>query len=147
MKTFRNKKALREYFLSEDIEAGIVLQGSEIKSIRTGKLNFKDSYARIENGEMWLYNMHISIFTEASYNNHEPERKRKLLLHKKQIEKMRKKVDEKGLTLIPKSLYINSSGIVKISIAIAKGKKNYDKRDDLQKKTQMRDMERRIKDF
>ena len=147
MKTFRNKKALREYFLSEDIEAGIVLQGSEIKSIRTGKLNFKDSYARIENGEMWLYNMHISIFTEASYNNHEPERKRNLLLHKKQIEKMRKKVDEKGLTLIPKSLYINSSGIVKISIAIAKGKKNYDKRDDLQKKTQMRDMERRIKDF
>jgi SsrA-binding protein len=147
MKTFKNKKALREYFLLEEIEAGIVLHGSEIKSIRNGNVSFKDSYARIENNEVWLYNLHISIFTEASYNNHDPERKRKLLLQKRQIEKIRKKVDEKGLTLIPKNLYINSSGYAKITLAIAKGKKNYDKRNDLQKKTQLRDKERRVKNF
>jgi SsrA-binding protein len=147
MKKFKNKKAVREYFLMDELEAGIVLHGSEIKSIRAGKLSFKDSYARIESGEIWLYNLHISIFTQASYNNHDPERKRKLLLHKKQIEKMRKKVDEKGLTLIPKNLYLNSDGLVKVTIAVAKGKKNYDKRADLQKKDQMRDMQRKIKNF
>lgn len=147
MKNFKNKKALREYFLMDELEAGIVLHGSEIKSIRAGKISFKDSYARIESGEVWLYNLHISIFTQASYNNHDPERKRKLLLHKKQIEKMRKKVDEKGLTLIPKNLYLNSDGLVKVIIAVAKGKKNYDKRADLQKKDQMRDMQRKIKNF
>ncbi len=147
MKTFKNKKALREYFLIEEMEAGIVLQGSEIKSIRNGNISFKDSYARIENNEIWLYNLHISIFTEASYNNHDPERKRKLLLQKRQIEKLRKKVEEKGLTLIPKNLYINSAGLAKVTLAVAKGKKNYDKRDDLQKKTQLRDMERKIKNF
>ncbi|MFO7895923.1 MAG: SsrA-binding protein SmpB [Candidatus Cloacimonadales bacterium] len=147
MKTFKNKKALREYFLMDEQEAGIVLHGSEIKSIRAGKLSFKDSYARIESGEVWLYNLHISIFTQASYNNHLPERKRKLLLHKKQIEKMRKKVDEKGLTLIPKNLYINARGLVKVTLAVAKGKRNYDKRADLQKKDQLRDMQRKIKNF
>ena len=147
MKIYKNKKALREYFIIEEVEAGIILQGSEIKSIRAGKISFKDSYARLENGEMWLYNLHISQFTQASYNNHIPDRKRKLLMHKKQIMKFKKKVEEKGLTLIPKNLYLNDPGLVKVTLAIAKGKKNYDKRDDLQKKVQLRDMERKIKNF
>lgn len=147
MKNFKNKKALREYFLMDELEVGIVLQGSEIKSIRAGKLSFQDCYAKIDSNEVWLYNIHISVFTEASYNNHIPNRKRKLLLHKKQISKLRKKIDEKGLTLIPKNIYINDDGLVKVTLALAKGKKNYDKRDDLQKKDQMRDMERKIKNF
>lgn len=147
MKIYRNKKALRDFFIIEELEVGIMLQGSEIKSIRAGKISFKDSYARLENGEMWLYNIHISEFTQASYNNHIPDRKRKLLMHKKQILKFKKKVDEKGLTLIPKNLYLNDAGMVKVTLALAKGKRNYDKRDDLQKKVQLRDMERRIKNF
>ncbi|MCK4956975.1 MAG: SsrA-binding protein SmpB [Candidatus Cloacimonetes bacterium] len=147
MKTYKNKKALKDFFILDELEVGIVLRGSEIKSIRAGNISFKDSYAKLERGEIWLYNLHISGFKQASYNDHEPERKRKLLLHKKQINKFRKKIEEKGLTLIPKNLYINEKGLVKVTLAIAKGKRNYDKRDDLQKKDQLRDMERKVKNY
>lgn len=145
MKLFKNKKASHQYFISETLEAGIVLVGTEIKSIRAGKVNFKDSYARIINGEVWLYNLHIGIYKEASYNNHNPDRSRKLLLNRKEIRKLITKVDERGFTLIPTELYINEKGIVKITLGVGKGKHFYDKRDDLRKKDEKRDLERREK--
>lgn len=145
MKLFKNKKASHQYFISETLETGIVLVGTEIKSIRAGKVNFKDSYGRIINGEIWLYNLHIGIYTEASFNNHNPERSRKLLLNRNEIKKLTTKVDERGFTLIPTELYINEKGIVKITLGVAKGKHFYDKRADLRKKDEKRDLERREK--
>lgn len=145
MRTFKNKKAEHNYFITETLEAGIVLVGTEIKSIRAGKINFKDSYARIEKGEIWLYSLHIGAYKEASYNNHKPERKRKLLLNKNEIRKLTIKVEERGYTLVPTELYINENGIVKITLGVAKGKHKYDKREDLQKKAELRDLEHKIK--
>jgi SsrA-binding protein len=139
MKVFKNKKAERNFFLTQKFEAGIVLKGTEIKSIRAGKINFKDSYARAEKGEIWLFNLHISAYDQASYNNHDPERPRKLLLNRNEMRKIIIKMDERGYTLVPQDLYINDSGLVKLTIALAKGKRKYDKRADLQKKTEIRD--------
>jgi len=145
MKLFKNKKALFNYFIVQEIEAGIVLQGTEIKSIRAGKINFKDSYARIESGEIWLYNLHIGIYEQGSYFNHEPERKRKLLFNRAEIRKLIIKTEEKGNTLIPTQLYINDNGIAKIKIALATGKRKYDKRDTIQKKDAERNLQRSLK--
>jgi len=145
MKIFKNKKALFNYFIVQQIEAGIVLQGTEIKSIREGKINFKDSYARIEDNEIWLYNLHIGIYEQGSYFNHEPERKRKLLLNRAEIKKLIIKTEEKGNTLVPTQLYINDNGIAKVKIALATGKRQYDKRDSIQKKDQERSMQRSLK--
>lgn len=147
MKVFRNKKASHNFFFTQELEVGVALMGTEIKSIRAGKINFKDSYARIEKNEVWLYNLHISPYDKADHFNHEPERKRKLLLNKREIKKLVSKVEEKGLTLVPKDLYINEKGLVKITLAVAKGKRLYDKRETLQKKDAMRDMERKMKNF
>ncbi len=146
MKVFKNKKASHNYFFLQELEAGVVLKGTEIKSIRLGKVNFKDSYARIIDGEMWLFSLHIGHYEQASFFNHEPERKRKLLLHRREIRKLQSKIEERGLTLIPRKLYINDDGRVKITLGLAKGKHLYDKRNSLQKKDQMRDMERRLKE-
>ncbi len=143
MKTFRNKKASHNYYFISELEAGIVLTGTEIKSIRQGKINFKDSFAKIKNGEVWLHNLHISQYEMGTHSNHEPERVRKLLLNKREIKKLQKNVDEKGMSLVPKSLYINEKGLVKISLALAKGKNVHDKRDVLQKKDIQREMDRR----
>jgi SsrA-binding protein len=143
----RNKKASHDYYFIQEWEAGIVLQGTEIKSIKQSKVNFKDSYARIENGEIWLYNLHISPYEHGNINNHEPERKRKLLLQKREIKKMTSKVEEKGMTLVPKDIYINDKGLAKLTLALAKGKRLYDKRDVLQKKDEMREQQRRLKDL
>lgn len=145
MKIFKNKKAERNFFIQQKFEAGIVLKGTEIKSIRAGRINFKDSYARAEKGEIWLYNLHISPYDQASYNNHDPERERKLLLNRSEIRKLIIKMDERGFTLVPLELYINEKGIVKLTIALARGKRKYDKRDDMQKKTELRDSERDAK--
>ena len=145
MKIFKNKKASHNYFFVDEFEVGIVLQGSEIKSIRAGKVNFKDSYAVIENDEVWLLNLHIGSYDKANRFDHESERKRKLLLNKKEIRKLKSKVEEKGFTLIPSQLYINEKGLAKIKLAVAKGKKLYDKRDTLQKQDAMREMQRRRK--
>jgi len=145
MKIFKNKKAERNFFLSQRFEAGIVLHGTEIKSIRAGRINFKDSYARPVNGEIWLYNLHISPYEQGSYNNHEPERVRKLLLNRNEIRKLTIKIEERGFTLVPVDLYINEKGIVKLTIALATGKRKYDKRVDMQKKTALRDSEREAK--
>jgi len=145
MRIFKNRKASHNYYFIGELETGIVLKGTEIKSIRLGRINFKDSYAHLENNEVWLYNLHISQFEKGSYNNHDPERKRKLLLHKKEIRKLNRKVEEKGFTLIPREIYINDKGLVKIKLAIARGKRQYDKRETIQRKDEMRDLERKIK--
>ena len=145
MKIFKNRKAAHEFFFVQEIEAGIVLTGSEIKSVREGKINFKDAYAKIENSEVWLYNLHISSYDKANYFDHEPERKRKLLLNRREIRKLTIKVEEKGFTLVPKDLYLNEKGLAKLTLAVAKCKKLYDKRETLQKKDEIRDLERRQK--
>ena len=145
MKAISNKRALFEYYVIQKLEAGIALTGSEIKSIRAGKINFKDSYARISEGECFLMNFHISPWEKASFFNHEAERPRRLLLHKTEIRRLKAKVDEQGMTLIPLDIYINDKGKCKLTIALAKGKKVFDKRDTLQKKDLEREKEREVK--
>ncbi len=145
MKVFRNRAAAHNYFFVSEVEAGVVLKGTEIKSIRAGKVSFKDSYAKIEDGEIWLYSLHISAYDKGNIFNHEPERKRKLLLHSYEIRKLSKKTEEQGFTLIPKEIYINDEGRCKVVIAVAKGKKLYDKRDDIQAKDLKREQQRKEK--
>lgn len=145
MKEFKNRKARHNYFFVQEIEAGIVLVGSEIKSIRAGKLSFKDSYASVEADEVWLFNLHISPYRYDSNFAPDPERKRKLLLNKREIKKIRSQIDEKGMTLIPVKVYINDKGLAKVTIALAKGKRQYDKREDIKKKDIMRDIQRNLK--
>ncbi len=145
MKTFRNRVAAYHYFFLEELEAGIILQGTEIKSIRAGRINFKDSYARIESGEVWLYKLHISHYEKGNIYNHDPERKRKLLLNKREIKKLTKKVEGQGVTIVPKEIYINDKGLCKVVIAVAKGKKLFDKRETIQKKDLAREQERKEK--
>ena len=128
-----NRKARFNYFFSEFYEAGIVLQGSEVKSLRDGKVNISESYAFDNNGEMYLVNSHIPSYKESSYNNHEPTRNRKLLLNKREINKLIGRVNKEGFTLIPTKLYFKK-GKAKVEIAVAKGKKQYDKRHDKKKK-------------
>lgn len=140
-----NKKAKHDYFLQDTYEAGIKLQGSEIKSIRQGKVNFLDSYAYIRNGEAFLMNMHISKYKESNRFNHEETRTRKLLLHKKEIEKIDAKIKQDSLTLIPTKLYIDH-GLCKVEIALAKGKKMYDKRQTLKEKDAKRRMQKGMKE-
>lgn len=145
IKVFKNRKASHNYFFVQEFEAGIVLLGTEIKSIRDGKISFKDSFALLENGEVWLCNLHISPYKHGGYSNHEPERRRKLLLNRREISKLKSKIEELGMTLVPKDLYINGMGKVKLTICLAKGKRQYDKREVLQEKTAKRDKERLMK--
>jgi len=145
MLEFKNRKAEHDYFFVQEIEAGVVLKGTEIKSIRLGKINFKDSYARVIDGEVWVFNLHISPYEKTTYFNHQPERKRKLLLHKREIKRLKSKVEQEGMTLVPKAIYINESGKCKVKLALAKGKKLHDKRDTIQAKDMKREMERRTK--
>jgi len=135
-----NRKARHDYFIEDTIETGIVLKGTEVKSIRLGKLNLKDSYASIDKGEVYLNNMHISPYEQGNIYNVDPVRKRKLLLHKREIRKLSQEVSLKGLTLVPLSVYLKD-GKVKIELAIVRGKKLYDKREDIAKK----DAERRMR--
>ncbi len=147
VKRFKNRKASFQYFFIEEVEAGIVLTGTEIKSLRDGKMNFKDSYARIDNGEVWLVNLHISPYEKGTYFNHDPERRRKLLLHRREIKKLLSKIEEKGMTLIPKDVFINDSGLAKVTLALAKGKHTYDKSDTVKERDERRDMDRAMKGF
>jgi SsrA-binding protein len=139
-----NRKARHEYFIEETYEAGIVLQGSEVKSLREGKANLLDSYARIMRGECILLNAHINPYTAANRNNHEPTRTRKLLLHKREILRLSGKVREKGLTLVALRLYFKN-GRAKVELGLARGKKLYDKRETLRKKAAQREVERSLK--
>ncbi|MBU5269749.1 SsrA-binding protein SmpB [Clostridium cochlearium] len=140
-----NRKARHDYFIEESYEAGIELVGTEVKSIREGKANLKDSYAEIRNGEVFLRNMHVSPYEQGNIFNRDPLRDRKLLLHKVQILKLTAYTTQQGYTLIPLSLYLKN-GRVKVNLAVAKGKKNYDKRQDLIEKAAKRDIERELKD-
>ena len=141
-----NKKAYHDYFIEETYEAGIVLTGTEIKSVRQGKVSIKESYAKIENGEMFLYGMNISPYEQGNRYNVEPLRPRKLLLHKQEIRKLIGYTTIKGLTLVPLKMYINEEGRAKVELAVARGKKNYDKRDDIAKRDAKRDMDRKLKE-
>jgi SsrA-binding protein len=140
----RNKKALHEYHITEQLEAGIVLTGPEVKSIRGGKASLAESFARVDNGEVWLYDMHISPYDPASRWNTDPTRPRKLLLKGKEIRRLIGATKEKGLTLVPLDLYI-FRGYVKVSLALARGKKLYDKREDIKRKDAKREIERVVK--
>jgi SsrA-binding protein len=139
-----NRKAYHDYHIQENLEAGIVLKGSEIKSVRGGKVNLSDAYAKPENGELWLYNSHIASYDAASYNTHEPTRPRKLLLHRKEINTLVGKVTQKGLTLVPLKLYIKH-GVAKVELGVAKGKKAYDKREAIARRDADREVERAMK--
>ena len=139
-----NRKAKHEYIFLQTYEAGIVLQGTEVKSLREGKINFADSYASVRKNEVWLISMHISPYKQGNIYNHEPVRDRKLLLHKREIRKLTAQINEKGLTLIPYRLYFKK-GKVKVELALAKGKKTYDKREDIKKRDLKREEERNIK--
>ena len=140
-----NRKARHDYHIHETYEAGIALTGTEVKSLRAGKANLKDSYAHVENGEMMISQMHISPYEQGNIFNHDPMRKRKLLMHKKEIMKLFGKTREKGYSLVPLKLYF-TRGKAKLQIALASGKKNYDKRQDIAARDAKRDMERAMSD-
>jgi SsrA-binding protein len=139
--TISNRKARHEYFILEALEAGIVLTGTEVKSLRKGNANLQDSYAELRSGEVWLEGMHINPYEQGNINNHEPRRKRKLLLQRKQIRKLIGGMKEKGLTLIPLSVYFKGP-YAKVELALARGKKSFDKRDAIAKRDADRDIAR-----
>lgn len=138
----KNKKASFEYEFIDKYTAGIQLTGTEIKSIRQGNASFTDAYCHIFNHELWLRGLHISEYSWGSYNNHNPKRERKLLLNRKELDKIEKKVKDTGFTIIPTRLFINDKGYAKLVIAVAKGKKMYDKRESLKQKDSKREMDR-----
>jgi SsrA-binding protein len=140
-----NRKAFHDYFIEDRIEAGIILTGTEIKSIRNSRVNLKDSYARLDNGEIWVHQMHISPYEQGNRFNHDPLRPRKLLLHRAEINKLVGKIQLQGLTLIPTKIYLKK-GMAKIELGVAQGKKNYDKRQALAEREGKRDIERALKD-
>lgn len=140
--SIKNKKAYFDYFLLEEYEAGIVLTGTEIKSIREGKASFVDSFCAFENGELFVKNLHISEYTLGTHYNHDPKRDRKLLLNRRELKKLEIKTREKGLTIIPFLLFINEKGLAKLKIALAKGKHSYDKRETLKNKDIKREIDR-----
>lgn len=139
-----NKKAYHDYFVDEKIEAGLVLHGTEVKSLRMGKCSIKESFIRMENGEMFIYGMHISPYEKGNLFNREPLRVKKLLLHKAEINKLLGKIKEKGFTIIPLQVYFKE-GRAKVEIGVCRGKKHYDKRQDIAKKDQKREAEKEFK--
>lgn len=141
----QNKKAYHDYAIEETYEAGIVLQGTEIKSIRAGKVNLKDSYARIQNNEIYLFGMHVSPYEQGNRYNHDPLRTRKLLMHRKEINKLIGESMEVGYSIVPLKMYLKN-GYAKVLIGLARGKKKYDKREDLKKKEAKREVERAFRE-
>ncbi|MDD2475349.1 MAG: SsrA-binding protein SmpB [Dysgonamonadaceae bacterium] len=141
----RNKRATFDYELIETFTAGIVLTGTEIKSIRLGKASLVDTYCIFERGELWVKNMHITAYFYGSYNNHDARRDRKLLLNKSELKKIARLTKQSGFTIVPTRLFINNNGLAKLNIAIAKGKKEYDKRHSLREQEDKRDMDRMFK--
>jgi SsrA-binding protein len=141
-----NRKAHRDYFIEETHEAGMVLTGSEIKSIRARRVNLRDGYVQVRNGEVWLMNTHIAPYKQASRQNHEPKRDRKLLMHRREINRLQGKAQEKGYTIVPLRLYLRNNR-AKVEIALVRGKKLYDKRRAIAKRDADRDMQRAVKDW
>ena len=140
-----NRKAYHDYFVDETLEAGIVLQGSEIKSIRAGHVNLRDSYVSFRNGEAWLVGTHIAGYNEASYQDHDPRRERKLLLHRREIDRWRARTEQRGYTVIPLRLYLTHNR-AKVEIGLARGKHTYDKRDAIARRENDRNMQRALKE-
>jgi len=138
---FKNKKAAKDYYIEKTYETGIVLTGNEIKSIREGRVNFTDSYARVKEGELWLESLHISPYEKGYNYDYNPKRSRKLLMHRYEINRLERKIVEKGYTLIPLSLFINENGLAKIILALAKGKRAYEKRDKIKARDAEREMD------
>lgn len=145
MSEMRNRSAYHEYFIDAKYEAGLVLLGTEVKSIRGGKVSFNDSYCLIHDGELWVKSLHIAEYSHGNLNNHDPVRDRKLLLQKKEIRKIQSKLKEKGYTIIPLRLFFNDKNLVKIEIGLAKGKKLHDKRESIKQKDVEREMKRYVK--
>jgi len=141
-----NRKARHDYFIEDEYEAGLVLKGTEVKSLRLGKANLKDSYARIKDGEVFVYQLHIGPYPFAYYDNHDPLRPRKLLLHKREIKRLYGKINEKGHTLVPLKLFFKN-GKVKILLALAKGKRKYDKREAIKRRDEQRELDRERKHY
>ena len=142
----QNKKARHDYNILETVEAGIVLTGTEIKSVREGRVTLKDGFAQIKNDEAWLENVHISEYTAGNRFNHDPLRRRKLLLHKKQIVQLGQKTSAKGVTLVPLKVYLKN-GFAKVLIGVATGKHEYDKRETIKRRDQEREIQRTLKNF
>lgn len=140
-----NKKAYHDYFIDDKYETGIELYGTEVKSIRMGKCSIKEAFVRIENGQVYIYGMHISLYEKGNIFNKDPLRQRKLLMHRREIDKLLSKIKEKGFTLVPLQVYFKGS-LVKVEIGLARGKKLYDKRADIAKKDQRREVEREYKE-
>ena len=141
-----NRKARHDYYIYDTYECGLALTGTEVKSVRQGQLNLKDCYAQCKNGEMFVYGMHISPYEKGNIFNHDPFRTRKLLLHKREIIKLGKEQEKEGMSLIPTSVYLNERGKVKVELAVAQGKKNYDKRHSIAEKDAIREMDRKFKE-
>lgn len=142
----QNKKASHDYHILDTIEAGIVLTGTEIKSIRAARINLKDGFAQIKDGEAWLMNVHISLYDQGNQFNHDPLRNRKLLLHKKQINQLAGEISKKGVTLVPLKVYIKN-GFAKVLLGLAQGKHDYDKRESIKKRDQEREIRRTLKNY
>ncbi|HKC95756.1 MAG TPA: SsrA-binding protein SmpB [Nitrospira sp.] len=141
-----NRKAFHDYFIEEKYEAGIVLQGTEVKSLREGRVNLQDSYASVRDGEMFLHNCHVSPYSHGNIMNHDPTRARKLLLHKTEINKLLGKTQQRGLTLIPLRIYFSKRGHAKVELGLAKGKKLYDRRESIKAREAGREVQRAIKE-
>jgi SsrA-binding protein len=140
-----NRKAFHDYHILETYEAGVALLGTEVKSIREGSVNLRDSFARVESGEVWIYNVHINPYSHRGYSDHEPTRKRKLLLHRQEIKKLIGKTVEKGMTLVPVRMYLKN-GRVKVAISLAKGKKDHDKRETIKRRDADRETRAAVKE-
>ena len=140
----QNKKARFDYFVEEHYECGVVLEGTEVKSVKNGNVSFADSFAEIINNEVWMRNFHISEYSYSSVFNHNPDRVKKLLVHKEEIKRLKRKIDEKGFTLIPLDIYLKQ-GLVKITLGVCKGKKQYDKRETIKERDVNRDLNREFK--
>ena len=141
-----NRKARHDYFIEDTYEAGMVLLGTEVKALRQGRANLKDSYGKVKNGEMWVHQIHISPYSHASYENHDPLRPRKLLLHSQEIKRLVGKINEAGYTLVPLRLYFKA-GKVKLLLGLAKGKRKYDKREAIRRRDEQREMDRVRKEY
>jgi SsrA-binding protein len=145
MTEIRNRSAYHEYFIDTKYVAGIVLLGTEVKSLREGKASFNDSFCVVHQGEMWIRNLHIAQYSHGTMNNHDPLRERKLLLQKREIKKIESKLREKGYTVVPLRIFLNEKNLLKIEFGLAKGKKNHDKRESIRQKDVEREMKRHLK--
>jgi SsrA-binding protein len=142
----QNRKARHTYFIEDNVEAGIMLAGTEVKTLRDGKGNISESYAGEDNAELWLFNAYIPTYDAGSYNNHEPRRPRKILMHRREIDRLTAAIKEKGVTLVPLSIYFNDRGIAKVDIGLARGKKQHDKRETEKKRDWERQKARILRD-